>query len=116
MARTLGKSERITRQKEIARVFQQGRAATDPRLRLHVLANSLGRSRLAVAVSSQHGGSVRRNRIKRLCREAFRTSRQELPAGHDFVMVPRAGGDFTLEGLRRSLRGLSRRLIEEAGP
>lgn len=113
MARTLGRSDRITRQKELARVFQQGGAAADPLLRLHVLANSLGRSRLAVAVSARHRGSVRRNRIKRLCREAFRTCRQELPGGHDYVMVPRPGGDFTVEGLRSSLRELSGRLIQE---
>ena len=34
---------------------------------------------------------MRRNRLKRVLREAFRLARDVLPAGYDFVLVPRTG-------------------------
>jgi len=66
--------------------------------------------RLGVGVSTRHGGAVRRNRIKRLCREAFRLVRGELPGGWDFMVIPRVGGEFTLEGLMASIRSLAEQL------
>ena len=72
-----------------------------------------GRTRLMVGVSAHHGKAVRRNRVKRLCREAFRSKREELLPGMDYAMVPRAGGDITLEGLQVSLVSLARRLEQK---
>jgi len=69
---------------------------------------------MAVAVSGRHGKPVRRNRIKRLCREAFRTSRADLPAGYDYVLRPAAGAALSVEAIRRSLKALARRLIKES--
>lgn len=46
--------------------------------------------RYALIVGRRWGDAVRRNRHRRLLREAFRTSRSELPAGFDFALVPRS--------------------------
>ena len=83
-----GKAFRLTRQKDIERVFARGRRAADRLVNLYVLEDRTPvepaeRIRLGVAVSKRHGRAVRRNRIKRLCREAFRLIRAELPAGRD---------------------------------
>ncbi len=114
MPQTLRESDRLKLQKDLRKVFAHGRSAADAALRLHVLANSLGRSRMAVTVSGRHGKPVRRNRIKRLCREAFRTSREDLPVGYDYVLRPRVGAALSVETIRRSLTGLARRLIKDA--
>jgi ribonuclease P protein component len=56
--------------------------------------DSLGSStavRLGLVVSSKVGSAVRRNRIKRVCRECFRTWHDLLPAGIDLVVIARSG-------------------------
>ncbi|MCK4341138.1 MAG: ribonuclease P protein component [Phycisphaerae bacterium] len=101
---------RIRRRPEFQQVMDRGIRVGDPRMTLWALPNRLGYTRLGLAVGRKHGSAVRRNRIKRLLREAFRLTQHELPAGLDLVCVPRAGGDFQLEGCRESFITLTARL------
>jgi len=110
---TLGKADRIKKGGEFSRVFREGRSARGASLRLFVLANGLGRSRLGVAVSVRHGKAVRRTRLRRLCREAFRAARADLPGGYDYIMVPVPGRPFTVAGLRNSLTSLAQELTKQ---
>lgn len=113
MGEKLGKLDRLRTRDDISRVFRDGRGVSCGALRVLSLANALGRRRLGVAVATRHGSAVRRNRLKRLCREAFRACRAELPDGRDYVMLPRPGAEHTFDGLCRALRSLAQRLGRE---
>jgi ribonuclease P protein component len=107
-----GKTLRIKCRREISRLFERGQRAWDRRVTLLALRREGDNmpSRLAVGVSRRHGKAVARNRIKRLCREAFRLTASQLPAGWDYMMVARVGGEFTLRGLQESLCALAARV------
>lgn len=112
--RTLSRDERLRKRSEIDRVFRKGRATAGKWMRVHVLENNLAWSRLAVSVPGRKvGGAVRRNRWKRLVREAFRLNKHALGPGLDIVVVPvcppeglkRQDVDGALVSLVRRLRG-----------
>ena len=103
---------RLRKRKDIERVFARGRHAADGILTVFAVATGLARPRCGVGVSKRHGGAVRRNRIRRLCREAFRLSRAELPVGWDYMIIPRAGDEPPLAALRSSVVALARRLAD----
>ena len=86
----------------------RGRASADPG------ANPSG-ARLGVSVSKEHGGAVRRNKLKRLLRETFRLERQQFPDALDVVLIPRVRADkFPLAELRRELVQLVQRALKNA--
>jgi ribonuclease P protein component len=68
--------------------------------------------RMAFAVGRRHGGAVQRNRIRRLCREAFRQVRAELPGGWDFVLVPHSRPEHSVLGLAATITHLTRRIVQ----
>ncbi len=109
-----GRKFRLKRRTDIARAFDSGRKRSDGLMTLIAVAIPAGgQGRFAVLVSRRHGGAVRRNRIKRLCREAFRLTRPELPQGWDYVILPRAGAKFSLAGLQNSLRALAPKVTRQ---
>ena len=84
-----GRSRRIILTRDFARAYEARRSGVDQNLAVYAVPNGLTQSRLGLSVSRRVGDSVARNHIKRLLREAFRTSLGELPEGFDLVAVVR---------------------------
>lgn len=108
---TFGKSHRLLTKEQFDRVFEAKCSAADGRIIVYAATNDRQDSRLGLVVSKKIGNAVTRNRWKRLLREAFRLSREELPAGTDFVVLPRRNVEPELDELKRSLVQVARRAV-----
>lgn len=122
-AATLPASRRLKTQHHFRAVYQRGRRAAGQWLTVVALLRRGAPGsppptnvRLGVSVSKDHGGAVRRNKLKRLLREAFRLERQRLPVGLDLVLIPRQREDnFPLAALRAELVALVERALQSTG-
>lgn len=107
------KAARVRSPLDFAAVYERGLRVGDGCLSLISLVNDDSRTRLGLAVSKRCGNSVRRNRLKRRLREAFRLSQTELPTGLDLVVQPRAETPIQLAALRKSLVSLTKRAAKK---
>jgi ribonuclease P protein component len=89
---TFRRKDRIPEGEDFVRTVRSRPAARTEHLRVHARANGLGHSRLGISVGRKFGKAVQRNRLKRLAREAFRTSDDVRGAGLDLVVVAQHAG------------------------
>ncbi|MDE1890261.1 MAG: ribonuclease P protein component [Planctomycetota bacterium] len=84
------RSERLTLNREFERVFDEGRVFKNSHVVLYVASNEYQNSRLGLVVSKKVGNAVRRNRAKRLLREAYRLNKRLLTVHVDIIAIPRS--------------------------
>ena len=82
-----GRDERLKKGSEIRRVFNKGRRVACRGAKLFVLENGLPRNRICFTFSKGFAGAVRRNRTRRLGREAYRILKPGLNHGYDLVFL-----------------------------
>lgn len=108
----LNRDERIRSPLHFKRVYDRKCSASDAWLIVYGCANGLPHARLGLSVARKWGHAIARNRIRRLYREAFRLSKPEVPAGIDYVFIPRQGNDLTLAALLVSVPKLTQQVAQ----
>jgi ribonuclease P protein component len=94
---------RLRTRNEVREVLDRGEVFPGRQCLVRRIPNAALGARLGIAAPRAYGGSVRRNRFRRLVREAFRHLRAAL-GDHDYFVTPRRGlAEPTLEGIRADL-------------
>lgn len=107
---SFGREYRIRRQKDIDRVFARRCSVADDVIIVYGCENGQDLRRLAVVASRKLGKSVVRNRWKRLIREVFRLNKHRIPAGVDYVVIPKREATPDFHTLFRTFPHLAKQL------
>ena len=110
---------RLSRSGEFERVYREGRSHASRHLVVYAFPRAEdadSEPRLGVSVGRKLGGAVERNRMKRLLREAFWSSAEDVRDGHDFVIVARPGaGELARQGGEQAIEAELREVLSSAG-
>lgn len=89
------RSLRLRESHDIKRVRSQGRSVAEGPILVRILANGSDPAvnRYQVVAGKKQGGSVQRNRVKRLFREALRHLHPSLTPGLDILVLVRGTAD-----------------------
>ncbi|MFH1530934.1 MAG: ribonuclease P protein component [Pseudomonadota bacterium] len=78
---------RLRRSVQFQWVLREGQKIYTRNLLVFAAAGPTGERRLGITVTRKVGNAVFRNRAKRVTREVFRRTREELPPGTDVVII-----------------------------
>lgn len=80
----------IKKNKDFLKLYKKGKYYVAKYLVLYALNNRSNINRLGITASKKFGGSVKRNRMRRLIRESYRYYESQLKEGFDLVFVARS--------------------------
>jgi ribonuclease P protein component len=83
-------SGKLTRKADFDAVYRNGKRRSSSHFTVFLKANDLPQSRFGFSIKRALGGAVVRNRMRRRMREMVRLGCEEIPAGWDFVIHPKA--------------------------
>ena len=83
---------RLKKEKDFNKVFKEGKRLFSGSLTLVYIPSK--ELKVGFAVGKKHGGSVVRNRIKRLLRESFRSFSPEKMKNFFFVFIPKIKEEY----------------------
>ena len=95
---------RLKKQKDFELVFKKGKKVFSNSLTL-VFYNA-SQLKVGFCVSKKHGGSVSRNRIKRLLRESFRSFMPNLRQNFFFVFIPKVSDSYSIDAFKKDMEHL----------
>lgn len=77
------------------RLYAKGKSAASPLLAVYVRGNGRRENRLGLTVGTKVGKAVRRNKVRRRIREAYRIHEGAVIPGFDVVVVARTRAAFS---------------------
>jgi ribonuclease P protein component len=97
----MGLDVRLKKEKDFNLVFKNGKKLFSKNLTVVFFPSK--EIKAGFAVSKKHGTSVKRNRIKRLLRESFRSFLPNIRQNFFFVFIPKVSENYSLEDFKESM-------------
>lgn len=92
---------RLKKEKDFNLVFSKGKRLFSRNLTLiYVPSKEL---KAGYAVSKKHGGSVKRNKIKRILRESFRSFTPQITQNFFFVFIPKVAQEYSFSEMKKEM-------------
>lgn len=85
----MNKTVSLKKNFEFMRLYKKGKFFVGKYMVLYILKNNTIINRLGITANKKVGGSVRRNRLKRLIKESYRHLENTVKEGYDLVFVAR---------------------------
>jgi len=79
----------LNHNRDFCRMYSRGKSLAHPLLVTYVMKNKLGYNRLGITASKKIGNAVKRNRARRIIRQAYFQTEKQLGCGYDIVLVAR---------------------------
>ena len=109
MRKSLTRAERLKSKTEFALVFKSAEFRSACRgAKLVARVNGIGNNRFAVTLVKKFGNAVRRNYARRILKEIYRNTKQDLPTGYDIIVVLYSG-DYNYHEREQQFTKLIRR-------
>ena len=109
MRKSLTRAERLKSKTDFALVFKQADIRSACRgAKLLVRFNDLEINRFAVTMVRKFGNAVQRNYARRVFKEIYRNTKQDLPTGYDIIVVLYSG-DYNYHEREQQFTKLIRR-------
>ena len=80
----------IKKNNEFKKVYKKGKSIVGRYIVVYVLNNHLKINRIGITVSKKLGNAVKRNRARRVMKEAYRLNQQMFKLGYDIIIVGRS--------------------------
>ena len=93
---------RLKKQSDFQKLFKKGKRAFSSSLT--VIYNPSSKMTMGISIGKKHGKSVKRNRIKRLLREAFRKNANRINGSYSLVIVPKVLDEYSLKTFEKHLQ------------
>ena len=81
----------LNRNEQFLSVYRNGKRAYHKYFTLYYLPNRKDINRLGFKVSKKLAQAVKRNRLRRLMRECYRLSEEQISTGYDIILAAREG-------------------------
>lgn len=108
----MNKTVPLTLNRDFVRIYKRGKSFVTPSIVLYVFKNKLEVNRLGITTGKKIGKAVKRNRARRIIREAYRALEPNTKAGYDLVFVARVR---TVSMKTGELQGIIKGVLTNAG-
>ena len=92
---------RIKKNTDFQRIFNRGKRVFSPCITLLYFPSD--KLSMGIAVSKKHGKAHTRNRVKRLAREAFRNTCDNLSENYSVIILPKVAENYSYREFESSL-------------